>query len=357
MDIFESAQARVILMQAAFLRQKARDQLGETQQQALFTLTFTYVHRTAENSLSPAEVWLAPPQARTPPDAHITKQNGDKLERSFSFATMWSALPASWAARYGRLVVSQLQHQKKHGASVSLFGGSGTARAYSSVQQKVSRLESAMVRPIVGQASRCKSTAASANAAGTKKGFVAWYEAHLESSPVRTKMITGSLLWGLGDLVAQLVPHFVFGDDEDDSDKSDNANGNATAKPFVYDYARTGRAVFFGFAVHAPLSHVHYNFLEWMTVRGGFQGLSVPVFKTIMEQFVYWSWFSNSLYHGAMGSMQGWTAQQCYDRIADVLWDTQKAQWVFWIPVQLLNFNFVPVRHQLNVVLLTSVVW
>ena len=48
---------------------------------------------------------------------------------------------------------------------------------------------------------------------------------------------------------------------------------------------------------------------------------------------------------------------QCYDRIADVLWDTQKAQWVFWIPVQLLNFNFVPVRHQLNVVLLTSVVW
>jgi len=30
---------------------------------------------------------------------------------------------------------------------------------------------------------------------------------------------------------------------------------------------------------------------------------------------------------------------------------------VFWIPVQLLNFKFVPVRHQLNVVLLTSIVW
>lgn len=211
-----------------------------------------------------------------------------------------------------------------------------------------------MTRPIVGQASRCKSTAATANAAGTKKGFVAWYESHLDSSPVRTKMFTGSLLWGLGDMVAQLVPHFFF---EDESDKKDIVNGNSAAKPFVYDYARTGRAVFFGFAVHAPLSHVHFNFLEWMTVRGGFQGLSVPIFKTVMEQFVYWSWFSNSLYHGAMGAMQGWTAQQCYDRIADVLWDTQKAQWVFWIPVQLLNFNFVPVRHQLNVVLLTSVVW
>ena len=58
-----------------------------------------------------------------------------------------------------------------------------------------------------------------------------------------------------------------------------------------------------------------------------------------------------------MGAMQGKSLQQSYDRIADVLWETQKAQWVFWIPVQLLNFRFVPVRHQLNVVLLTSVVW
>ena len=74
-------------------------------------------------------------------------------------------------------------------------------------------------------------------------------------------------------------------------------------------------------------------------------------------QFVYWSWISNSLYHGAMGAMQGMNGTQIYDRIKDVLWDTQVAQWSFWIPVQLLNFQFVPVRHQLNVVLLTSVVW
>lgn len=58
-----------------------------------------------------------------------------------------------------------------------------------------------------------------------------------------------------------------------------------------------------------------------------------------------------------MGFMQGMNAQQVYDRIADVLWDTQVAQWAFWIPVQFLNFQFIPVRHQLNVVLLTSIVW
>lgn len=58
-----------------------------------------------------------------------------------------------------------------------------------------------------------------------------------------------------------------------------------------------------------------------------------------------------------MGFMTGLTPTQIMNRINDVLWETQKAQWVFWIPVQLLNFRFVPVRHQLNVVLMTSVVW
>jgi protein Mpv17 len=63
------------------------------------------------------------------------------------------------------------------------------------------------------------------------------------------------------------------------------------------------------------------------------------------------------MYHAAMGTMQGQSPQQIYAHIREVLWDMQKAQWAFWIPIQLLNFKFVPVRHQLNVVLLTSVVW
>lgn len=183
------------------------------------------------------------------------------------------------------------------------------------------------------------------------KGILQWYEGHLQARPVATKAVTGSILWGLGDVVAQVVPPLT------QSFKESDDTSSTTNTAIVYDYPRTARAMFFGFGIHAPLSHLHFNFLEWMTIKGGFTGMSIPVFKAFMEQFVYWSWFSNSLYHGAMGAMQGKSLEQIYDRIADVLWDTQKAQWVFWIPVQLLNFQFVPVRHQLNVVLMTSVVW
>lgn len=188
-----------------------------------------------------------------------------------------------------------------------------------------------------------------------KKSFFEWYESYLQSSPIRTKMVTGAILWGLGDIVAQVIPS-IMTDNKDNSNKPPKKNvlSNLLSN---YDTARTARAVIFGFAIHAPTAHVHYNFLESLTVRLGIEGLYIPIFKAFMEQFVYWSWLSNGLYHGAMGAMQGMSLDQIYNRLIDVIWDTQKAQWVFWIPVQLVNFRYVPVRHQLNVVLLTSVVW
>jgi protein Mpv17 len=185
--------------------------------------------------------------------------------------------------------------------------------------------------------SNATTTATTTNGGG---GFVAWYEGHLEARPIPTKMVTGAILWGFGDVVGQIVPNLAAGKSLPD-----------------FDWPRLTRATVFGCFMHAPLAHVHYNFLEWMTVRAGITGLKIPIFKAFMEQFVYWSWFSNSLYHGAMGLMQGYSVAECYQRIADVLWDTQVAQWIFWIPIQLINFNYTPVRHQLNVVLVTSIIW
>lgn len=236
----------------------------------------------------------------------------------------------------------QIMHQQRdfafrshcNSSRSSSSANSGTV-LQSSIFSKVSRSFTSK-----SESAKVEAVAPTASSKSSGAGFLAWYEGHLNARPVVTKMVTGSFLWGIGDAVAQIVPHVAAGNPLPD-----------------YDWIRTGRATFFGFAIHAPLSHLHFNFLEWITVRSNVTGLGIPVFKAFLEQFVYWSWFSNSLYHGAMGAMQGLNATQIYDRIADVLWETQKAQWVFWIPIQLVNFQFTPVRHQLNVVLLTSIVW
>jgi len=113
----------------------------------------------------------------------------------------------------------------------------------------------------------------SSSSAKKSKGFVQWYEGHLQARPVTTKAITGSILWGLGDIVAQVVPTYFA--DNDITDKK-NGDESVTKKEFKYDFPRTGKAVLFGFALHAPLSHLHFNFLEWMTVKSGLKGLSIP---------------------------------------------------------------------------------
>lgn len=158
------------------------------------------------------------------------------------------------------------------------------------------------------------------------------YEAILKEQPVPTKMATGGVLWGAGDAVAQQT--------------SDS-----------FDMPRLSRAMAYGTIIHAPFAHVHYEFLEYFVRRFGVPKAMQAGTKLVMEQFVYWSWVSNSMYHFSMAKMEGCDVEASVQRVYDRLWPTMKAQWAFWIPVQFLNFKYVPVRHQLNVVLLTSVVW
>ena len=161
-------------------------------------------------------------------------------------------------------------------------------------------------------------------------------EAALVSRPVPTKMATGCALWSLGDFTAQSLTR---------------ADGEAL------DGARLGRVAVYGGLLHAPIAHVHYNFLEWAVVRADVAVARRPVVKVVVEQFVYWGYFSNALYHFAMATFEGAPPSAAVDRVRDRLWPTMLAQWSFWIPVQYLNFRFIPVRHQLNVVLTTSVAW
>lgn len=146
----------------------------------------------------------------------------------------------------------------------SWCGESTASRTTSRVTtQAVERLQSSL-------ANQTRSFSSAATKAETPKSFVQWYEGHLEARPILTKQVTGSILWGVGDAVAQVFPHL--------------SSSSSSLDELEYDWMRTGRAVTFGGIIHAPTSHMHFNFLEWMTVRTGFTGLQIPIFKTFMEQ-------------------------------------------------------------------------
>lgn len=108
--------------------------------------------------------------------------------------------------------------------------------------------------------------------------FVAAYEAALEARPILTKSVTSGVLYGIGDTVAQTI---------------EQRSSEAAAKP--YDGARWLRAVAFGGIFYPLPAHIHYNFLERLVVvRWAVPQVRVPWVKMFIEQFVYWSYFSNA---------------------------------------------------------------
>ena len=92
----------------------------------------------------------------------------------------------------------------------------------------------------------------------------------------------------------------------------------------TYDYIRTEHAAVFGCFIHAPLSHVHYNFFAIHYGANEVHGLLdtnfESVYGTIRLLVVDWG---ISIYFTAMGAMQGLNLSQIYQRICDVLWETQ----------------------------------
>jgi len=197
----------------------------------------------------------------------------------------------------GFVIASSYFGQKTSTCSISRFSSAATkSLRHRTAYSTYVRSNQAFPRPT--SLSKCqyrqKSTCATVKlepsspktvAAPTGSNLMQWYESHLQSNPVRTKMATGSFLWGLGDFVAQVVPTILpNGKTGPTTDHTNDTATTNTTNTFTYDYPRTARAVLFGFAIHAPLSHVHFNLLESMTIRGGFSGLTIPIFKTTMEQ-------------------------------------------------------------------------
>ena len=172
--------------------------------------------------------------------------------------------------------------------------------------------------------------------AGICSRMVAAYESRLAERPLLTQSITSLILYGIGDALAQGITawkiyrlHFSV--------------------PIYFDFARNLRALLYGGVFYPYPARMHYLFLEHIVVkRWETPSQYVPFVKMFIEQFVYWSYLSNAYYHGVLGALQGLSLLGIIYRIKETLWETLTAQWSFWIPAQLVNFRYVPVRHQVS---------
>ncbi|XP_031572597.1 protein sym-1-like [Actinia tenebrosa] len=163
-----------------------------------------------------------------------------------------------------------------------------------------------------------------------------WYNATLKRRPLITKCVTSGVLYGLGDVVAQKI----------------------WSPETKLDRQRILRGIVYGTIIAAPLGHLHFNFLEWLVVKKVAVRLAlVPFVKVFIDQFVYWAPTLVFLYHVSMGIMEGLSYDQCIKKLKELYWPTLQANWMMWFPLQILNFKFIPVAHQLNFCLVVGMFW
>lgn len=188
------------------------------------------------------------------------------------------------------------------------------------------------------------------------------YTQSLKTHPLITKMLTGGTLATCGDAIAQ-------------KSASSNNDNDAIVGDFVYDSRRAGSFAAFDMAYRA-LQHVSFPlivqqcqgqfataFLHGLPfVASAAQVTENVHFLAAMEQtlasqlgivpFIYYP-----VFFALTGVMQGLTSEQAATRAMENFVPLMKRNLVFWIPVQFVQFAFVPQDLQIPFLSVCGLCW
>lgn len=169
--------------------------------------------------------------------------------------------------------------------------------------------------------------------------FRCWglYESMIRRNPIAFDALTSSLLWGGGDVSAQMLE-----------------------QPDEIDWRRVGMQATYASVIWAPFGHYWYRALDRF---GHHIAASVVPSKRHIHARRYAFLTSKILlealllhpvalfaYFVSIGKMNGTSNAQIGNKLKEDFIPTLGLEIALWTPLDLANFVYVPVRHQLLVV-------
>jgi len=146
-------------------------------------------------------------------------------------------------------------------------------------------------------------------------------------------MLSASVLWTCGDLIAQVIERRQIKKD--------------------WDFARTARLASFAFLVFAPLTSRWFVLLE--TIFPG-DSLQVGFQRMACDQLFYAPFIIGaSLYWVSV--CENWSVSEAFAKVRADLFPTLKMNWMIWPAVQFFNMSMVPVDLRIFVGSFVSVPW
>ncbi|XP_050216809.1 uncharacterized protein LOC126667778 [Mercurialis annua] len=167
-----------------------------------------------------------------------------------------------------------------------------------------------------------------------------WYQQCLSTHPVKTQMITSGFLWSSGDIGAQYITHSTAVSHHKKSDEE---------KEFKVSWTRVAATGLFGFGFIGPLGHYWYEGLDKL-IRLKFQlppkSLRFVAAKVAADTLIF-APFDLLVFFSYMGLYSGKSVKQVKEDVKRDFLPAMLMEGCIWPVVQVANFRYVPVRHQL----------
>ncbi|KAH3673561.1 hypothetical protein WICMUC_003668 [Wickerhamomyces mucosus] len=162
------------------------------------------------------------------------------------------------------------------------------------------------------------------------------YQDSLIRRPFLTNALTTGFLFGSGDVFAQLI------------------FPSQSGKSARYDYGRTIRSVIYGGCIFSFIGDKWYKFLSKNIVA------STPTKTNLLKMTIDQLCFAPigiPLYYTMMSILELRPIEEIKTKLKDNWWSTLTVNWMVWPFFQFLNFNYIPVRHNLLSVNVFSIFW
>jgi len=173
--------------------------------------------------------------------------------------------------------------------------------------------------------------------AGAELGPWELYQHAVTSNPLETKALISSIVYLLGDLLAQ---------------------GYEGKEPADWDRVRAIRSALCGLA-HGPLSHLYYIALDNSFLHQSLidqDSWLVPFVKVGIDQTV-WSIVWNSSYYIMLGLLKAESLGTIATGVKNSWLDLLKAGWRLWPLVHVITYSFIPIQHRLLFVDAVELAW
>ncbi|KAL1879336.1 hypothetical protein VTK73DRAFT_7173 [Phialemonium thermophilum] len=158
-----------------------------------------------------------------------------------------------------------------------------------------------------------------------------WYQARLAARPLLTQAVTTSVLFGVGDVVAQQL-----------------VEKKGLEK---HELARTGRMALYGGTIFGPAAATWFRFLQRNV---NFKSANATILARVAcDQGLFAPTFIG-VFLSSMAVLEGVSPKEKLEKYyANAL----KTNYMVWPFVQLVNFKLVPLDHRLLFVNVISIAW